>query len=79
MARQFPHLLDVAGLGFRALVDAEGISVLRRPAPGDRIEEPVGRAQVVPGDTQHFPVPVEKLVRGRDQRVARRRRDLPLG
>ena len=62
-AGNLPDLLDVADAGFRALVDPERVAIRRRPVPGDRIVEPVGRHQVGPGDAQHLPLPPHEPVR----------------
>src|SRR5262245_37231167 len=60
-----PDLLDVAGLLLRAVVDAEGVAVRRRPAAGHRVEEPVGRHEVGPGYAEDLPLTPQQLVRGR--------------
>ena len=40
--RDFPDLLDVAGLLLRAVIDPEGVAVCRGSAAGHRVKEPVG-------------------------------------
>ena len=48
-------LLDVAGLSLGPVVDAEGVFLVRRSPPGDRVKEPVGVGEVRPHHPEHLP------------------------
>ena len=52
-----PDLLDVAGLLFRAMVDAECIAIRVGPAAGHRVTEPVGPVQIGAEYPQGLPLP----------------------
>ena len=41
-ARNLPHLLDIAGLLLRAVIDTERVTVRNGTATGHRVAEPVG-------------------------------------
>src|SRR5580693_4295731 len=60
---EFPDLLDVADLIFRAVIDPEGMAVLNGPTACHRIEEPVRPYQVRPDDAQDFPFAAQQPLR----------------
>ena len=55
-ARDFPDLLHVAALLFRAVVDPEGVTAGIGPAASHRVAEPVGLDHVRPYDAQNLPL-----------------------
>src|SRR5579859_6566957 len=60
---EFPDLLDVADLLFRAVIDPEGMAVLNGPTARHRVEEPVRLYQVRPDDAQDFPFAAQQPLR----------------
>src|SRR5262249_26099684 len=73
--REFPDLLDVPCLLFRAMVDPECVPVARRATAGDWIKKPVRRDQVGPADAEHVPLALDQLVSASQHGRARGRGD----